>query len=211
MDEEQTSAASRRRFVKGAGLAAGMAGAAVLGTSQSAGAIVAPDRADFDVHTLEIASSPIFDLADLGTNSESTGEFGIVGNMVLMTFRIVIGADADFEPHQFCILGSDLPSAYRPAFPFTDLEAFGTIGMASGFGSGLVINYSQWGIGPTSYPVTPAWVNFAEVGVTTPVMCFALAPASVDDNAVNMGGDTPFPLTEGSLLLGSLTYFAAPD
>jgi hypothetical protein len=186
----------RRAFMAGAaGIAAG---AALLGTTSPAGAVSLDDH-DFDGTLMAVeggGTTPV--PVGLGTGGAARADFIAEGEIAVMTFRLVLGAEPDPGDDFWAILASDFPVPFQPAPLFVP-------GSPSPFevafawqGSGMVVD------GPNSQacPLIPTVERFP-TGPTFTGWAIA-SPTGVA--GLNSNGTVPFVLDEGTIVASTMTY-----
>ncbi len=185
----------RRTFMAGAaGLAAG---AALLGTASPAGAVTLDDH-DFDGDLMAVLGGTTPVPVDLGTGGAARADFVAEGDLAAMTFRLVLGPDADPGGDFWAILASSFPSPYEPE-PLFDPVSPSPFQVAFGWqGSGLVVN----GANTAASPLIPTLERFP--GGPT-FLGWAIA-SSTGIGGLNSGGTVPFVLDEGTQVASTIVY-----
>jgi hypothetical protein len=205
-------ARTRRKFLAGAGLAAGAAGAAtLLAATPAAATTPATGEFDLDLKWGEIDVVPwILHDVDLGDGGFAKGVFSAFGDMAALSIRILVGEEADTGDGPWMLDGSTMPTGYVPATPPNDVTPAGTPGWG---GVGAAMDYSN--VSQNTYELQSSWGNFTNVGQGT-LMVWTLPNEhnTFEGNVLfNFEGDTPFgaALAPGACLFTTLVYLRAPE
>ena len=204
-------ASTRRKFLTGAGLAAGAAGAAaVLGATPASATSPATGEFDLDLKWAEIDSYPwVLHDVDLGTGGLAKGVFSAFGDMAALAVRILVGEDADTGEGPWVLDGATMPTGYVPATPPNDVTP-ATMGWG---GCGTAMDFTN--STQNTYELQVGWTNFTNLGLGT-LLVFNLPNVhnTFEGNVLfNFEGDTPFgaPLAAGAAVYGTLVYLRAPE
>ncbi|HWJ96707.1 MAG TPA: twin-arginine translocation signal domain-containing protein [Acidimicrobiales bacterium] len=210
--DSDARAQTRRKFLAGAGLAAGAAGAAtLLGASPASASTPATGEFDLDLKWADITGVPwVLDDVDLGDGGFAKGVFSAFGDMAALSIRILVGEDADPGDGPWVLEASSMPSGYTPATPPNDLSPTGTPGWG---GVGNVVDFTK--MSDNNHELLVSWNNFTSIGNGT-LLTWTIPNVHNDASGsvlFNYGGSAPYPspLGASSQVVGILVYLREPE
>jgi hypothetical protein len=208
-DQEQ-GASTRRKFLAGAGLAAGAAALSATAAPGIASATPPSTPADysFSLKWLDLANPPSSEYpVNLGTGGFAKGQFSAMGDMAALSIRILVGTGGSVDTGQgpWFIDGTDTPPGFTPVAGPNDITPVAT---SAWMGTGVVIGLGR--PNQNQYSLSCSWQNWSNASLGTKLL-WALGDRYNDGQGnvlLNYGGVVPFGnnLGPGDIVYGTLVY-----